>query len=125
MAMIVGRYGRAPVPRLKVSERARSLRRDGTEAERRLWRALRNRQLVGVKFRRQVAIGPYFADFACIAKKLVVELDGGQHADNKRLDDARTRSLAAQGYRVLRIWNNEVIENIEGVLGTIRSALEK
>ncbi|MGO8868982.1 MAG: endonuclease domain-containing protein [Alphaproteobacteria bacterium] len=112
-----------PQPRPEISDRARRLRRDETEAERRVWRAIRDRRL-GVKFRRQVPIGPYFADFACVARKLVVELDGGQHAEPTRYEEERGRVTAANGYRVLRFWNNDVMDNLDGVVEAIRLALE-
>jgi len=103
--------------------RARNLRRNETDAERILWRALRNRQLGDAKFRRQVRIGPFIADFACFERRLVVELDGGQHADAEHYDDGRVKSIQRQGYRVLRFWNNEVLENLPGLLEAIKMAL--
>ena len=103
---------------------ARQLRRDGTEAERRLWRALRE-ALPGWKFRRQHPIGRRIADFACPARKLVIELDGGQHGDLVDADAARSSELARHGYRVIRFWNNDVLENLAGVLETIRGEIEK
>ena len=109
--------GRRPVAR------ARGLRHRLTDAERVLWHALRNRALAGHKFRRQHPIGPFIADFACPASRLIIELDGGQHADRGKQDDTRTRSLASQGYRVLRFWNNEVLNNVMGVLETIQAEL--
>ena len=101
---------------------ARRFRRDATDVERRLWYALRQSALPW-KFRRQHPIGRRIADFACPARKLVVELDGGQHVDS---ESGRRRSLelAQHGYRVIRFWNTEVTENLEGVLETIRQALE-
>jgi Uncharacterized protein conserved in bacteria len=99
-------------------ERARQLRRDATAAERKLWSHLRNRQLVGLKFRRQVPIGRCIVDFACVEAKVVVEVDGSQHADSAA-DRARDSALRAKGYRVVRVWNNEVMETIEGVLAVI------
>ncbi len=116
-------HGRPPLPRPEIIDRARRLRRDETEAERWVWRAIRDGRL-GVKFRRQVPIGPYFGDFVCIARKLVVELDGGQHAKRTGYDEERTRAIAANGYRVLRFWNNDMIENLEGVLAAIRLTLK-
>ncbi|HIC81777.1 MAG TPA: endonuclease domain-containing protein [Kiloniellaceae bacterium] len=104
---------------------ARRLRRNETEAERRLWAALRNRQLAGHKFRRQVPLGRFVVDFACYDEKLVVELDGGQHADHAQEDEARTAWLEARGFRVLRFWNSEVLENMEGVLERIVEVLEE
>jgi very-short-patch-repair endonuclease len=102
---------------------ARRLRRDGTDVERILWRALRMR-LTPWKFRRQHPIGRYIADFACPPHKLVIELDGGQHADRLQADERRSADLAGHGYRVIRFWNNEVLDNLEGVLEAIRGALE-
>jgi very-short-patch-repair endonuclease len=101
---------------------ARTLRRNATDAEQMMWRLLRDRRLGGIKFRRQVPIGPYIADFASIEHRLVVELDGGQHADS--LSDARRDAfLAADGWRVLRFWNNEALSNRNGVLEAIQRAL--
>ncbi len=100
-------------------DRARTLRRDSTDAEKRLWRALRESGLG--KWRRQMPVGPYFADFACFAERLIIELDGGQHSPD--VDAARTRFLESQGYRVLRFWNNDVLANIDGVLTSIDNAL--
>jgi very-short-patch-repair endonuclease len=102
--------------------RARSLRRNSTDAERHLWRALRE-ALPHAKFRRQVPVGPFFADFLSFRSKLIVEVDGGQHGDRSEQDAARTRFLEAQGYRVLRFWNNEVIENSAGVVYAIAESL--
>jgi len=104
-------------------ERARKLRREMTEAERLLWSRLRGRQLRGCKFRRQRPIGQHIVDFACLEKKLVVELDGGQHLDAPG-DERRTRFVEASGFEVLRFWDNEVFENIDAVLQVIHDALE-
>jgi very-short-patch-repair endonuclease len=103
-------------------QRARQLRRASTEAEKKLWRALRSK-LPQYKWRRQMPVGPYFADFACFAERLIVELDGGQHAAAAEKDAARTGFLAAQGYRVLRFWNNDVLSNTDGVLHRIAEGL--
>ena len=102
--------------------RARQLRRDTTDAEALLWSRLRSRQLDGAKFVRQHPIGPYVADFCCRSARLVIELDGGQHAENTA-DEARARLIEANGYNVIRFWNNDVFDNLEGVLMEIRSAL--
>ena len=102
--------------------RARRLRRDMTAAEKLLWNKLRNRQLDDHHFRRQVPIGRFVTDFCCLRAKLIVEVDGGQHADNSH-DIVRTVWLQNQGYRVLRFWNNDVSANIEGVVETIRASL--
>jgi very-short-patch-repair endonuclease len=103
--------------------RARALRRRMTKAERKLWAKLRNRGLAGTKFRRQVPIGPFIVDFVCIEKGLIIEIDGGQHAPREYTDGKRTRALASFGYRVVRFWNNEVLNNRDGVLARIASAL--
>ncbi len=104
--------------------RAQELRNAATDAEEALWSILRRRQIAGCKFRRQVPIGRYFADFACFERKVVVELDGGQHAEQAGYDAARTDALSAQGWLVLRFWNSELLENPEGVTMAIRAALE-
>jgi len=105
------------------SAKARSLRSNPTEAERKLWSVLRHKQLEGHRFRRQHPIGPYVVDFICLEEKLVIEVDGGQHAQRQDGDSSRTEWLAERGYRVLRFWNNEVLSNIEGVFQSIRQAL--
>ncbi len=102
--------------------RARELRRAMTKAEARLWLRMRGDGL-GVSFRRQHPIGPYFADFYCPSLKLIVELDGSQHAERQDYDDARTRFLNARGIEVLRFWNNDVMENLEGVCLEISDAI--
>ena len=96
--------------------RARTLRRNATEAEKRLWRALRD-AFPQLKWRRQVPVGPYFADLLCFPERLVIEVDGGQHDD--ATDAARTRYLDEEGYRVQRFWNNDVLESPEGVIARI------
>jgi very-short-patch-repair endonuclease len=106
-----------------IVERARALRRGQTQAEARLWGLLRNRA-VGVKFRRQVPVGPFFADFACLGCKLIVEADGGQHAESEA-DVARTAWLEARGWCVVRLWNDEILRNPEGVLGMILAAISE
>ncbi|HKU95841.1 MAG TPA: endonuclease domain-containing protein [Vineibacter sp.] len=106
------------------TDRARRLRQDSTDAERKLWRLIRSRA-AGHKFRRQHPIGPYFADFACVGRKLVIELDGGQHDAQRDYDERRTADLAAAGWRVLRFWNNEVLTNVDGVWRRIVAALEE
>jgi len=104
-------------------ERVRKLRRDSTPVETKLWQALRGRRLADAKFRRQVWIGPYIADFFCLDAGLVIELDGSQHAEQADYDERRSAYLASKGLRVLRVWNNEVEANIEGVLIAIADAL--
>ncbi|KAK0349679.1 hypothetical protein LTR94_032107, partial [Friedmanniomyces endolithicus] len=103
-------------------DKAKALRRNAPEAEKRLWTALRDK-LPGVKFRRQVPYGPYVADFLCFAGKLIVEVDGATHAESIEQDAARTRYFEAQGYHVLRFWNHEVMENTEGVVAVIAARL--
>jgi len=98
---------------------ARRLRRDQTDAERALWFRLRDRRLNELKFRRQMPIKSYVVDFCCESARLVVELDGGQHAERGIEDTKRTADLEAYGYLVLRFWNNDVLSNIDGVLKTI------
>jgi very-short-patch-repair endonuclease len=97
------------------------LRRNATDVERKLWAVLRNRQLDGLKFRRQATIGPFIVDFLCVEARLIVELDGGQHSEAR--DAARTSWLGTQDYRIVRFWNHEVIENFDGVVEAIRLAL--
>jgi BirA family biotin operon repressor/biotin-[acetyl-CoA-carboxylase] ligase len=111
------------MPKNRLTSVARKLRRDQTDAEKLLWSHLRNRQLEDAKFVRQFPIGPFVADFACRSLKLIVELDGGQHGDNPS-DLQRTLWIEGQGYRVLRFWNKDVMENIEGVLKEISAEIE-
>ena len=110
-------YNRTP------TMRSRELRTNSTDAEKKLWRHLRNRQLEGIRFNRQVPIGPYICDFAARGPKLIVELDGSQHAETAGYDQARTRFLETRGYRVIRFWNNDVLQNIEGVVEAIMLVL--
>ena len=107
----------------KLTRIARNLRRNSTEAGEILWQKIRNKQLAGVKFRRQQPIGPYVVDFVSLEKMFVIELDGGQHAIEKRKDRKRDLWLNSQGFEVLRFWNNEVFENMEGVLEFVRKRL--
>ncbi|MGH8538689.1 MAG: endonuclease domain-containing protein [Gammaproteobacteria bacterium] len=102
---------------------ARALRKNSTEAERCLWSRLRGRRLDGVKFRRQQVLGPYVVDFLCLEPKVVIEVDGGQHAEQVSNDLQRTEYLKVSGYRVLRFWNHEVLGDPEAVLESIRAAL--
>ncbi len=106
-------------------QRARSLRSNLTDAEQALWRHIRFRQIDGHKFRRQRPVGSYIVDFICLEAKLIIELDGGQHSDNRDYDAMRDRWLRSQGYRILRFWNNEVLKNIEGVMEIIRRAVNE
>jgi very-short-patch-repair endonuclease len=104
-------------------DRARSLRRDMTDAEKSVWRILRLYQIDGHRFRRQVPLGRYIADFVCHGARLIIEIDGGQHQGSAPQEAERTRFLQDQGYRVLRFWNNEVLSNLEGVRATIAETL--
>ena len=120
--------GSLHVARLKPQalQRARSLRKTDTASEQRLWEHLRGRRLGCWKFVRQLPVGPYFADFACREKKLIVEVDGASHSTDAECayDAVREAYLASQGFRVLRMWNIEVFENLNGVLETILLRLE-
>jgi very-short-patch-repair endonuclease len=115
-------------PRLiakKPLTRSRALRRDTTVTEKQLWSILRNRNLDGWKFRREVTIGSFIVDFCCIEARLIVELDGEQHAGKqKRYDDSRTLDLRARGFSVLRFWNSEMRQETEGVIQEISRMLE-
>ncbi len=106
-------------------QRARALRQSPTTAEQLLWRHLRNRQLAGAKFRRQHPLGPYILDFVCLEHGLVVEVDGGQHADlqAQAYDQQRSAWLQQQGLRVLRFWNHEVVQQTNEVLAHVLQAL--
>ena len=107
-----------------IFKRAKELRRNGTEAEAKLWSHLRNHQLHNVGFRRQHAIGNYIVDFCAPRSKLIVELDGSQHLEQKEYDTERTQFLEFHGYKVLRFWNNEVLKAIDGVIREIQLTLE-
>ena len=112
----------------QMTKRARRLRINMTDAEAKLWRAVRRNQIVNLSFRRQHPVGPYTLDFYCPSLQLGIELDGGQHAENntQRVDQRRTRWLASKGITVLRFWNNEVLGNLSGVLSEIvRVAAER
>jgi adenine-specific DNA-methyltransferase len=98
-----------------IKRNTRDLRREMTDAERMLWRHLRQRQVAGRKFRRQHPVGQYIVDFACLEAGLIIEVDGGQHAERRTYDTARTAWLERQGFRVLRFWNSEVLSNLAGV----------
>src|SRR5689334_5799100 len=104
---------------------ARRLRRNQTDAERVLWFRLRDRRLNGLKFKRQVPIDRYVVDFCCSEARLIIELDGGQHATRITEDANRTKVLDAMGYLVLRFWNNDVLQNIDGVLEELLNTLEQ
>jgi very-short-patch-repair endonuclease len=102
-----------------VNRQARGLRRRMTEAEKVMWSKLRDRRLDGVKFKRQVPIAGYIVDFAALDMKLIVEIDGGQHAERAAEDAVRTKLLEESGYHVVRFWNHDVLGNIQGVLESL------
>lgn len=99
----------------------RKLRKNQTPWEQKIWSVIRNRGICGLKFRRQFKIGAHIVDFCCVEKKLIIELDGGQHneQENIKLDDIRKRQIESLGYKVLRFWNTEVDGNLEGIIQTI------
>jgi very-short-patch-repair endonuclease len=103
--------------------KARELRKNLTEAEHALWKHLRLRQLAGYKFRRQQPLGKYIVDFVCFEKRLIIEIDGGQHSEQVAYDSERTAWLETQGFRILRFWNNQVLKEIEVVKEVIWEAL--
>ena len=110
---------------MKNTQRARELRKNQTDAENLLWRHIRNRQLNGYKFRRQLPIGSYIVDFACLSLKLIIEVDGSQHMNNVNYDNSRTQYLENQNFRVLRFWNNDVLKQSGAVLDTLTLALSQ
>jgi very-short-patch-repair endonuclease len=110
-----------PAIRRQISEHASQLRRDRTDAEEKFRQAVRNRQLDGFKFRFQHSLLPYIADFACLDAMLIVEIDGGQHDEQR--DARRTAFLESEGFEILRFWNNDVLSNLDGVIHVVRQAL--
>ena len=106
-----------------VTNNARTLRKRMTDVEQLLWYKIRSRQLRNYRFRRQHPIGRYIVDFICLETKLIIELDGGQHADQKKYDNIRDIFLTQQGFNILRFWNNEVLNNLDGVLLNINQHL--
>ena len=106
------------------TSKGRQLRKDSTDAERRMWALLRNRQFADRKFRRQVPIGPYVIDFVCLENRLIVELDGGHHMTREGYDSERTKWLTCQGFRVIRFWNNQVLNEPVSVQEALLGELE-
>lgn len=104
---------------------AKYLRKNQTDAERKIWRNIRNRQLGDFKFKRQYPMGPYILDFVCIDRKLVVEIDGGQHMERREKDRKRTQYLESRGYRVIRFWNDQALKETPAVLESILECLNK
>ena len=107
----------------KVTKNARALRKNMTDVELLLWHKIRSRQLQNIRFRRQHPIGRYIVDFICLETKLIIELDGGQHADQKSYDTMRDTWLSQQGFKILRFWNNDILENMDGVIEFISQHL--
>lgn len=99
---------------------SRELRKNQTDAERRLWMHLRGRRLAGFKFKRQIMFKPYIVDFVCLERKLILELDGSQHQDAAEYDSKRTSYLVSLGFHVMRFWNNAIMTNLNGVLESVR-----
>ena len=110
----------------KINQNARELRKNMTSQERKLWNIIRNRQFYGYRFRRQFPVGNYIADFVCREKKIIIEIDGGQHNQvvHKQYDIERTEYLASEGYQVIRFWNNEIENNILGVYKKLQNIFE-
>ena len=108
-----------------MKSRARKLRQNTTDAETLLWRHLRAGRLAGFKFHRQHVIGHYIVDFVCPLEKLIVELDGGQHADRAAYDERRTGYLESNGYRVVRFWNNDLLSHVDSVLVVVLGLLQE
>ena len=115
---------RSPLPD-ELLKSCRQLRSSGSDAEKRLWSCLRNRQLLGFKFRRQHPVGRFIVDFYCHEARVAIEMDGGQHAEEYQsaYDARRTELLQVKGIKVIRFWNNEVLQNLEGLLETIAATL--
>ena len=109
----------------RLMRNGRILRKNMTPAEQRLWKHLRGKQLGGYRFRRQQPLGAYILDFICVESKLVIEIDGGQHATQIPYDEARTQYLQKLGFTVIRFWNNEVLQQTEAVLSAILHKLEE
>ena len=112
-------------PTAGARQRARSLRQNMTEVERRIWQMLRSHQMAGYRFRRQVPIGRYIADFVCHETRLIVKIDGGQHDRASPQEAERSGFLQSEGYRILRFWNNEVLANLDGVYETLATELRR
>ena len=110
---------------INLTETAKGLRRNMTDAERLLWRSLKAKHLDGLKFRRQEQIGRFIVDFVCYENGVVIEADGGQHAVEREKDEERTQWLNLQGYTVLRFWNNDILTNTDGVLAAIRAVCQE
>jgi very-short-patch-repair endonuclease len=110
--------------RLEQREFSKKLRQGQTDVERKMWSLLRSRRLAGYKFRRQQPIGPYVADFCCFRPRVIVELDGGQHAEQAEKDQRRTAFLESEGFRVIRFWDNQVLKEMYSVMEVILEAMK-
>jgi very-short-patch-repair endonuclease len=106
------------------SLKAKNLRQNQTDAEKKFWYEVKAKRFQDLKFKRQYLVGPYYADFACPEEKIIVEIDGGQHNENVK-DELRTKYLEKEGFQVIRFWNDEVLSNMEGVLLTLSLALSR
>jgi very-short-patch-repair endonuclease len=113
-----------PQFRPRPTKRAQHLRNNGTDAERKLWRNLSRRDLRGFKFSRQIPVGPFIVDFLCRERGLIVEVDGGQHCQSRN-DHQRTAFLENEGFRLIRFWNDDVLQNMDGVLQVILANLQE
>ncbi|HYA36716.1 MAG TPA: endonuclease domain-containing protein [Candidatus Methylomirabilis sp.] len=111
--------------RLFDTQRARTLRRNLTDAEQRLWSCLKRKQINGYKFRRQFPLGRYIVDFVCLEARLIIEVDGGQHSEQTAHDEMRDKWLASQRFRVLRFWNNDVLRRTDAVVEEIARAVRQ
>jgi very-short-patch-repair endonuclease len=120
----MSKTGAAQHNRAHLTNLARTLRKNMTDAERKLWTQLRAKRFINVKFNRQAPIGPYIADFCSFDSRLIVEVDGGQHDVTREADTLRTSFLESEGFTVIRFWNNEVLTNLEGVMYAIEQALK-
>jgi very-short-patch-repair endonuclease len=120
-----GERGKGTMTKPSLTNRAKELRQRETEAEQIIWSWLRTKKLNGVKFRRQEPVGIYIVDFVSFEKKLIIEIDGGQHniEENKANDEVRTQWLESQGFRVIRFWNNEVHSNLDGIITRIKETI--
>lgn len=122
-----GKRGPLPLGRGRgegIVKQARRLRQNQTNVEKTLWGFLRDRRFLGFKFRRQHPIGKYVVDFCCLKQKVVIELDGGQHAQRRAYDSARTNDIEKEGFRIVRFWNNQIMENPQGALENLAFLLK-
>lgn len=123
LPLLLERVGVKRIKDMDLTTNARNLRIHQTNVEKLLWQHLRNRQMLDQKFRRQFPIDTYIVDFVCLELKLIVELDGGQHAEQIEYDQQRTKQLQKRGFKIIRFWNKDVLQNTTGVLEAIRMAI--